>query len=64
MTEQPNVYIRSLKDREVVEAIAYNEPLTQRTLDRLVRGLLVKIDTSTHFVDSSEVDVAIAKRRR
>jgi hypothetical protein len=64
MKEQPNVYVRSLKDREIVRSITYTEPLSQRALERLERGLTMKIDTTQHFVDTTEVDMAIAKRRR
>lgn len=64
MPEQPNVYVRSIKNREIVRSITYNQPLSQRALERLERGLMMKIDTTQHFVDTTEVDLAIAKRRR
>jgi hypothetical protein len=64
MKEQPNVYIRGIKDREIVRSISYTQPLSQRALERLERGLLMKIDTAQHFVDTTEVDLAIARRRR
>ena len=64
MPSLPSIYIRKLRDRAVVRSIPYTAALAQRARDKEVDKLTRQLDTTEFFVDTSEVDLAIAKRRR
>jgi len=64
MPSVPSIHIRKLSDRSIVRSVPYTDALTQRTRDKVVGNLSRPLDATQYFVDTSEVDLAIAKRRR
>lgn len=56
MTEKmPKLYVRDLKTREVVHEVQLSSPNPRRA-EKVLRGLLMRIDIERFYVDDSEVD--------
>jgi hypothetical protein len=49
--------IRSIEDRAEVKRIGVSS-LSERHVERVMRGLLINMDTGRFFIDESEVDKA------
>lgn len=59
-TPTANIYVKRRGTDEVVSQIPVSLPTSERTLERVMMGLLRNMNTDQFYADESEVDRALA----
>lgn len=54
----PNLYVRKLSTREIVDTIHLSSH-NQRQAEKVLRGLLMQMNTDEYYVDDSEIGVSV-----
>jgi len=50
-----NLYVRDLVTREIVNTVPVSNP-SPTSLQKIIRGMLINMNTDKYFVDDSEFD--------